>query len=218
MQFVDRGPSGYLPSGERLHAAVDSFLHIPHDHEESPMQVNITFRHLEPTEALKTHVKDKVAHIQRYIDRPTEAHAVLHVENLQHHAEIQMKAGSFSLRGRARSEDMYASIDAAADKIERQLKKHKERVRNHKATLLPKDWSPVAIRHEIIAEPVDAPSARVVSTSTFQARPMSLDEAIVQMDLLNSRFYVFQDPKSRGLNVVYRRDDGKLGVIEAKTS
>lgn len=180
------------------------------------MQVNITFRHLEPTEGLKAHVKDKVAHIQRYVDRPSEAHAVLHLENLQHHAEITMKAGAFSVRGRAKSEDMYASIDAAADKIERQLKKHKERVRNHKATLIPKDWMPVDIRHEIHDEPHDSPSSRVVSTSRFQTKPMTLDDAIMQMDLLNSRFYVFQDAKTRVINVVYRRDDEKLGVIEAK--
>lgn len=181
------------------------------------MQVNITFRHLEPTEALKTHVKDKVQHIQRYIDRPTEAHAVLHVENLHHHAEITMKAGPFSIRGRGKSDDMYASIDAAADKIERQLKKHKERVRNHKATLIPRDWVPLDVRHEILSEPETAKS-RVVSSSTFQAKPMSLDEAVVQMDLLNSRFYVFQNTTSRAINVVYRRDDGHLGLIEAQQS
>ena len=140
---------------------------------------------------------------------------MLHLENLSHHAEITMKAGPFSVRGRAKSEDMYASIDAAADKIERQLKKHKERVRNHKATLIPKNWIPIDIRHEIIDEPSDAPSARVVSTSKFQAKPMSLDEAITQMDLINSRFYVFQEAKTHAINVVYRRDDGKLGVIEA---
>ena len=182
------------------------------------MQVNITFRHLEPTEALKEHVKAKVDHIQRFVDRPGEAHVVLHVENLSHHAEITMKAGAFSVRGRGKSDDMYASIDAAADKIERQLKKHKERVRNHKATLIPKDWMPVDIRHEIHEEHAEAPSSRVVSTSKFQATPMSLDEAIVQMDLLNSRFYVFQESKTRAINVVYRRDDGKLGVIEARPS
>ncbi len=182
------------------------------------MQVNITFRHLEPTEALKEHVKAKVDHIQRFVDRPGEAHVVLHVENLSHHAEITMKAGAFSVRGRGKSDDMYASIDAAADKIERQLKKHKERVRDHKATLIPKDWIPVDIRHEIHEEQSEAPSSRVVSTSKFQAKPMSLDEAIVQMDLLNSRFYVFQETKSHAINVVYRRDDGKLGVIEARPS
>ena len=180
------------------------------------MQVNITFRHLEPTEALKSHAREKVEHVQRYVDRPSGAHVVLYVENLEHHADITVKAGTFLVRGQAKSPDMYASIDLAAEKIERQLKKHKERVRNHKATLIPKDWAPVDIRHDVLDEPKDAPSARVVSTSKFQAKPMSLDEAIVQMDLLNSRFYVFQDEKSRGINVVYRRDDGKLGVIEAK--
>lgn len=95
------------------------------------MQLNITFRHLEPTEALKAHVRDKMSHIQRYLDRPTEAHAVLHLENLDHHADLTMKAGSFLLRGRARSGDMYASIDLAAGKIERQLKKHKDRLNGH---------------------------------------------------------------------------------------
>jgi putative sigma-54 modulation protein len=182
------------------------------------MQVNITFRQLEPTEALKSHVQDKVQHIQRYIDSPTEAHAVLRVENLHHHAEITMRAGPFSLRGRARSEDMYASIDAAAEKIERQLKKHKERVRDHKSTHIPHDWTPVDVRHEILEEPKATPAARVVSSSTFQARPMSLDEAIVQLDLLNSRFYVFQNAKSRALNVVYRREDGTLGLVEASAA
>jgi putative sigma-54 modulation protein len=111
---------------------------------------------------------------------------------------------------------MYASIDAAADKIERQLMKHKERVRDLKATAIPKDWVPVDVRHEILDEPKDAPSARVVSTSKFQTKHMTLDEAIVQMDLMNARFFVFQDAKTRAINVVYRRDDGKLGVIETK--
>ena len=90
------------------------------------MQVNITFRHLEPTDALKTHVRDRVAHVGKYIDRPSEAHAVLHVENLDHHAEITVKAGRFLLRGTGRSQDMYASIDVVVDKIERQIRSGKE--------------------------------------------------------------------------------------------
>jgi putative sigma-54 modulation protein len=181
------------------------------------MQVNITFRHLEPTEALKAHVKDKVQHIQRYVDRPTEAHAVLYLDALHHHADITMKAGSFLLRGRAKSEDMYASIDLAADKIERQLKKHKDKLKNHKATSIPHGWVPVDVRYQIIAEE-RAPSERVVKSSTFQAKPMSLDEAILQMDLIDSRFYVFQNAGNRAINVVYRREDGNLGLIEARAT
>jgi len=183
------------------------------------MQVNITFRHLDPTEALKTHVKERVEHVQRYIDRPTEAHAVLHVENLDHHAEITVKAGRFLLRGTAKSQDMYASIDAAADRIEKQLKKHKGRILAQKAnghTVV--QWTPVDVRDEVldILEHPDRPSHRVVKSEKYQAKPMTVDEAILQLELLDGRFYVFQNSKDGNINVVYRRDDGSFGLIEAK--
>ena len=95
------------------------------------MQVNITFRHLAPTEALKSHVRGRVEHVQRFVDRPTEAHAVLHVENLDHHAEITVKAGRILLRGTGKSQDMYASIDEAANRIEEQLRRQLDRGRDH---------------------------------------------------------------------------------------
>jgi putative sigma-54 modulation protein len=180
------------------------------------MQVNITFRHLESTEALKTHARGKVEHIQRYIDRPSEAHVVLYVENLEHHADINLKAGPFLLRGRAKSNDMYASIDAAAEKIERQLKKHKEKLKSHKVVER-QNGHAVDVRHEVLSIE-RAPSDRVVKSSTFQAKPMSLDEAILQLELLNSQFFVFQNAKDHAINVVYRRDDGNLGLIEARAS
>ncbi len=181
------------------------------------MQVNITFRHLEPTEALKSHVRDRVEHVKRYIDRPSEAHAVLHVENLDHHAEITVKAGRFLLRGTGRSQDMYASIDTAAERIERQLKKHKEKLYNHKANGHA-EWKPVEVRHDVldILEHPDRPSHRVVKSTQFQARPMTTDEAILQLELLDARFYVFQNAGDRAINVVYRRDEGGFGLIEAR--
>jgi putative sigma-54 modulation protein len=181
------------------------------------MQVNITFRHLGPTEALKSHVKGRVEHVQRYIDRPSEAHAVLHVENLAHHAEITVKAGRFLLRGTAKSQDMYASIDQAADKIERQLKKHKEKIHDrHKAAGA--EPTPVEVRHDVL-DIIDHPerrSHRVVKSTQFQAKPMTLDEAILQLELLDASFYVFQNADDRAINVVYRRDDGNVGLIEAR--
>ncbi len=184
------------------------------------MQVNITFRHLDPTEALKSHVRERVEHVQRYIDRPTEAHAVLHVENLHHHAEITVKAGRFLLRGCAKTPDMYASIDAAADKIEKQLKKHKDRIHSlHKTNgAAAKAGPPVEVRHDVldVIEHPEKPSHRVVRSTQFQARPMTLDEAILQLDLMNAGFYVFQNEKDRAINVVYRRDDGSYGLIEAR--
>jgi putative sigma-54 modulation protein len=182
------------------------------------MQVNITFRHLEPTEALKSHVKGRVEHVQRYIDRPSEAHAVLHVENLAHHAEITVKAGRFLLRGTAKTKDMYASIDEAADKIERQLKKHKSKLQDHKSGHV--EPAPVEVRHDVIdiIEHPERPSHRVVKSTAFQAKPMSVDDAILQLDLLGSQFFVFQNARDGAVNVVYRREDGNLGVIEARTA
>ena len=183
------------------------------------MQVNITFRHLEPTDALKTHVRDRVAHVGRYIDRPSEAYAVLHVENLDHHAEITVKAGRFLLRGTGRSQDMYASIDAAADRIEKQLKKHKGRIQAQKANgHTTVEWSPVDVRHDVldILEHPDRPSHRVVKSEKFQAKPMSVDEAILQLELLDAKFYLFQNAKDGTISVVYRREDGSFGLIEAK--
>jgi putative sigma-54 modulation protein len=183
------------------------------------MQVNITFRHLDPTEALKAHVRTRVEHVQRYIDRPSEAHAVLHVENLHHHAEITVKAGRFLLRGTAKSEDMYASIDAASEKIERQLKKHKEKLHNHKANGTSEPGT-VEVRHDVldILEHPERPSHRVVKSRKFEAKPMTLDEAILQLDLLDAHFYVFQNAQDRAINVVYRREDGNVGLIEARSA
>lgn len=179
------------------------------------MQVNITFRHLEPTEALKTHAREKVEHVQRYVDRPSEAHVVMYVENLEHHADITLKAGPFLVRGQAKTEDMYASIDQATDKIERQLKKHKEKLKNHKFAPPTNGWKPVDVRHDVLATERH-PSDRVVKSTSFQAKPMTLDEAILQLDLLQSNFFVFQNSGDHAINVVYRREDGNLGLIETR--
>ncbi|WP_242395032.1 ribosome hibernation-promoting factor, HPF/YfiA family, partial [Anaeromyxobacter oryzisoli] len=181
------------------------------------MQLNITFRHLDPTEALKAHVKGRVEHVQKYIDRPSEAHAVLHVDNLDHHAEITVKAGRFLLRGTAKSPDMYASIDKAADKIERQLLKHKEKIQTRNKGAAAAEEAEVEVRHDVldVIENPERPSHRVVKSTQFRAKPMSLDEAILQLELLDAHFYVFQNAADHAINVVYRREDGNVGLIEA---
>ena len=179
------------------------------------MQVNITFRHLESTEALKSYAQEKLEHMQRYIDRPGEAHVVLYVDRLEHHADINLKAGGFHLRGQAKSEDMYASIDLAADKIQKQLKKHKDKLKNYQSAPPPDGWRPVDVRHDVL-DAKKPPSDRIVKSTTFQARPMSLDEAILQLELLDSAFYVFQDARDRAIHIVYRREDGNLGLIETR--
>jgi len=95
------------------------------------MQVNVTFRHMDPTDALKEYAQDKLERLEKYIEGPLEVHVVLSTEKFVHVAEVTAQTRGASFAGTDRSEDMYASIDGAVDKIERQVVKYKERVQRH---------------------------------------------------------------------------------------
>src|SRR4051812_41451300 len=95
------------------------------------MQLNITFRNLETSDSLKDYAREKVERVNKYLDRAGEAHVVLSLERHLHHADITLHSGQFVLRGREKSEDMYASLDLAMDKIERQLRRYKEKLKHH---------------------------------------------------------------------------------------
>ena len=182
------------------------------------MQTNITFRNLEASEAIKTYAREKVERVNKYLDKASDAHIVLALERHLHHADITVHAGTFFLRGREKSEDMYASIDLAMDKIERQLKRYKEKLKSHRALPHHGEANTVLVRHDIVSvEQPESPSQepQVIRTNEFQAKPMSVEEAVMQMDLINNDFLVFQNAVSREINVVYRRKDGNYGLIEA---
>ncbi len=178
------------------------------------MQVNITFRNMFATDALRSHVQDKLSKVvDKYLDKVTEAHVTLSLERYLHQAEINLHAGHFHVRSKEKSEDMYASIDMAIDKVERQLKKHKERLKNHRPVHI-HEAGPVRVRYEVFsAMQADGLSPEVIRTDEFLAKPMSVEEALVQMDLLNNDFLVFTRPGSSDVNVVYRRSDGNYGLI-----
>lgn len=203
------------------------------------MQLNITFRQFGSSDALKEYAKEKVERVNKYLDRAGEAHVVLSLERHLHHAEITIHSGSWVLRGREKSEDMYASIDLAMDKIEAQLRKYKEKIKNHhgrdrvhhRQNLV----NQFKVRHKVFelpeelqqaeapaAEPASSapaaspaePATRIVRTAEITVRPMSVDEAVMQMNLMNQDFYVFQHATTHEVCVVYRRkEDGQFGLI-----
>ena len=186
------------------------------------MQMNITFRHVDPIESLKTYAQEKVERVNKYLDTASEAHVVLSVEKHHHQADITIHSGRYMLRGKERSQDMYASIDLAMDKIERQLKRYKERLKekhgrdrvHHRLDLVDQmKW-----RHQIFESAADEASdqsPKIIKKNEFLAHPMSVDEAVVQMDLINNDFYVFTNSTTMEMNVVYRRKDHTFGLIEA---
>jgi putative sigma-54 modulation protein len=184
------------------------------------MQLNITFRHLDPIDSLKNYAREKVERVNKYLDKATEAHVTLSVERHLHHADISIHSGSFLLRGREKSEDMYASIDLAMDKIEKQLKRYKEKLKHHHGRDR-QHHNQKYVKHHVlegmgsVTEITAEQSQKVVKTNEFLTRPMSTDEAIMQMDLMNNDFYVFTNSTSMEMNVVYHRKDGTIGLIEA---
>ena len=150
---------------------------------------------------------------------------VLSLERHLHQAEIQIQSGRWILRGREKSEDMYASIDLAVEKIERQLMRHKERLKNHHSKQF-EHHQEGAVNHHRVRNGVDAPheaglaeederTARVIRSNEFLSQKMRVEEAIMQMDLMNAEFYAFTSATTGEMNVVYRRKDGHYGLIEA---
>lgn len=186
------------------------------------MPVSVTFRHMEATDSLKSFANDKVSRINKLFHKPTEAHVVLSLERHMHKADVTVNANGLLMRGEDKSEDMYASIDRAVEKIERQLRRYHGRINNHKA----RDDSRVKVRlkvletDEVQEKPVEeeAKAPKVIKTQEFMAKPMNVDEAIMQMDLLHNDFLVFQNSQTHEINVVYRRKDGAFGLIEASST
>jgi putative sigma-54 modulation protein len=184
------------------------------------MQTNVTFRNLPATEALKAFAREKVERVHKYIDSAREAHVVMALERHFHVAEITIHAGPFLLQGKDKSADMYQSIDLAMAKIERQLKRYKEKLKNHRA--LPHHAeNGMGVRHDVVS--LEQPEARssagpkIIRTEELPAKPMSVEEAVMQMDLIENDFLVFKNSDSQEINVVFRRKDGNYGLIEARS-
>ncbi len=180
------------------------------------MKCSVTFRHMKPSDPIRAYAEEKVEKITRLIDRAGEAQVVLSVEKHLHVAHVELLTdGSLRLRGVDKSEDMYASIDNAVERIIRQVKRYREKIRGHREHT-PGRELPIQF---LSVEDGDVPKVpQVVRTETVAARAMSVDDAVMHMDLLNSEFLVFQNAISHRLNILHRLPDGQLGLIEATST
>jgi putative sigma-54 modulation protein len=177
------------------------------------MQIAVTFRHMESSDAIRSYVEEKLARVKKYIDEPIDAQVVLSVQRkIYHRAEVTMVAKGLTMKSTEKKDDMYAAIDSMVDKIERQLKRYKEKLKRHKGS------NGISRRVEktvIFAPSVDEGDGgpEIIRSRSFFIKPMSVEEAVMQMDLLNKNFLVFTDDNSEEMNVVYRRKDGNYGLI-----
>lgn len=182
------------------------------------MQVLTTFRQMEQSDALKAYAEEKLERVAKYIDEPINAQVYFAVEKkIRHIVEIVITAKGISTKASEATNDMYAAIDAVIDKIERQLKRYKEKIKAHKPNGdgLGRQLSKKIFHAENIDENFNPV---VIRTKIETAKPMSVEEAVMQMDLLHKDFLVFTDSLSSEIKVLYRRKDGNFGLIEPQNS
>lgn len=177
------------------------------------MQIAITFRHMEASEPVRAYVEEKLSRVKKYIDDPIDAQVALSVEKkIRHSVEVTLVAKGVTIKGSEETSDMYSAIDLVVDKIERQLKRYKEKLKNHK----PSTERGIEIQKDVIsAESIEEGKGApiIVRSRSFAVKPLAVEEAVMQMDLLHKDFLVFTDAKSEEINVVYRRKDGNYGLI-----
>lgn len=196
------------------------------------MHLSFTFRSLEASDALKEYARDKLERIHKYFPEPIKVHVVFSQQRgYLHAADVQITLhNGLLVKGMEANEDYYTAIDLVVAKIERQLRKYKDRIRDHKPASGPER----SVMHRVVAyeatsELGTAPAAaaqpadeaakaalrpRIIKEEKFTARPMSVEEAIMRMNLLHESFLCFNNVETHEINVVYRREDGTYGLIE----
>jgi len=170
---------------------------------------------LDPSETLKAYACDKLNRFDKYVDNPAKANVVLTVEKFRHIADINISADGFVVNGHEETSDMYSAIDMALDKLEKQIVKNKKKFKKLRSTAARSKMSLYeeadATAH-IDLEPGVVP--RVTRIKNIEYKPMDVDEAVLQMDLIKGGFLVFTDAQTEKVNVLYRLKDGNYGLIQ----
>ena len=171
------------------------------------MKYVIVGKNMEVSSSLEKAVRDKLGKLDKFFSEDTTAHVTLSLNRGRHIIEVTIPVKGNVIRCEQVSTDMYASIDQAAEVIERQLKRYKSKiVKKHKAQ--------AAFKREYLEEPYGTDEEiRIVRNKQFEMKPMYPEDACVQMELLGHGFYVFRNAETEQINVVYKRKDNAYGLI-----
>lgn len=179
------------------------------------MRISVTFRNKEGENWHKEYIDEKLMKLKKYIDNPVEASVVLSVEKFRNVAEVNLMANGSNINAKEEAKDMHLAIDNAIEKIERQLKKKKEKIRSQKTNAI--RGGNVDDREQMSDDMYETPETRVVETKKIVLKPMSLDEAIMEIESSNNLFVIYRDSSTENVSVVYIRDDGKYVLIETNS-
>jgi putative sigma-54 modulation protein len=178
------------------------------------MEISVTFRHVEPNDALKRYAEEKISRIKKFFDRGVKAEAVLAVEKRRFIAEVNIIADGIKLNSKETSnENLFTAIDLVMDKLLTQASRYKSKLKKKKGA------PEFTIRHNIISfeSGSDTQSHKVIHTEHYFVKPMTVEEAVMQLDVIKKDFLVFTNAQSHRVNVLYQRRDGNYGLIETES-
>lgn len=179
------------------------------------MQTTVTFKKIDPSSSLKSYVRKKLDKFDKMLDSPAEAYVVLSVEKIRHIAELTLTCDKLKIHAREDSESMYSSIDTLMDKVKAQIKKNKEKIKRHMS------GNKQSIKDESTDYNFSTDSGEHLVTDqivveTIDTKPMDVEDAVIELDSGRQSFFVFNNARTEQLNVLYKHNNGKLGLIQPR--
>lgn len=175
------------------------------------MKLNIRGDKLIVTDAIKAYIEEKVSKLDKYFDNnDIEAKIVVRVANNKEIIEVTIPTSKYTLRAEESSKDLYASIDLVVDKLERQIRKNKTRIKNKYKN------NEVGLNLNFEIENEEENDSKIVKRKNVEMKPMDEEEAILQTELLDHDFFVFKNVNEECVSVLYKRKDGKYGILNVK--
>ena len=182
------------------------------------MDIRCSGKNMTVTEGMKEHLKEKLLKLDKYAPRIVESHVILKKEKYVYIAEVVLLAKNLRAYGEGQSkENIFTAIDQAAIRIEKQLKKFREKVKDHHRHGLPISSSKKILKKARVPVGLSAAEVtlpRIVRTKSFASKPMSLEEASMQLQLSPEHFLVFRNASTQHVNVIFKREDGTHGLVE----
>lgn len=173
------------------------------------MIITISGKNIEVSDYLEELINKKVNKLDKYFPEDTQAHVTLSVERNRHIVEVTIPYAGGIIRGEETSGDMYASVDNVLSKLEKQIMRHRTKLeKNLRAEAFAAQEASYAVDDE------EEEEHKVVRVKRFAIKPMDVEEAVLQMELLGHSFYVFENAEDGEVNVLYQRKDGNYGLIE----
>ena len=172
------------------------------------MKINIYTRKIELSSEKKEMITKKIVKLSKFFDEDVSSDIVVNTQKDKIIVEVTIRTPDMIYRAEDRNEDLYNAVDEIVEAIMRQIRKNKTRLQKKLREGVHKEYDFTAY------DDVDDAEIKIVKTKTHQVKPMSAEEAVLQMNMLNHSFYVFRNAQTNTTDIVYRRKDGTYGLIE----